>query len=297
MSSTVDATVAVDEPVEQEDCGSGEPDGAEQDALIIVGPAWAWASPGEDAATIEQPVLLRNTDEDVRRNLGRDLSDRVGEGQVAGRHQLGTELGPADLLGTDGCDVAARRQPGRVNHGRGAVGCEHHHVGAGGCLFGVRRRLRRQVEIGCARSAKAFLRSALREDTRTSNRSRTAAIAQSCAAAWTPVPMTAKERASERANVSAATPPMAPTRRGPSSFPTAIARTLPSVVEDHHLLSGLDAEAVLGPVAEPLVLQRPRGGIPTGPHRERCVPAAAQTAPLNAPRSGPHASSPRRDGA
>ena len=67
--------------------------------LLLAGPADGVAR--EDRAERGQAVLVRSTDEDVRRVVGSDLGHRVGDGQVAGRHQLWAELGASHLRGAD----------------------------------------------------------------------------------------------------------------------------------------------------------------------------------------------------
>src|ERR1039458_10794401 len=73
-----------------------------------------------------------------------------------------------------------------------------------------------------APSTNASRRAWFREKILTSLRFRTADRAHNWVAAWVPVPMMAATVAVGEANASAATVPIAPVRRGPSSFPTAI---------------------------------------------------------------------------
>src|SRR5262249_39781567 len=219
--------------VEQKGLGPGKADREEQRDRAG---RWPGDRTGADRAQGDEPFPVRRPGQDVRRVVCVDLGQGVGDQQRSGGRQIQPELRAGPLLATPAGPRGwgprgATWPPGRTQEapipGAGLLVARTPIWAPPPAALASAPAWQAPPASGRTRSANAARRAGSREYTRTSPSSRTTPSAHTWVYAWTPVPMTATVPAPGGARASAATAPIAPTRRGPRSLPMATARPGP----------------------------------------------------------------------
>ena len=166
-------------------------------------------------------------DQGVRWVVRVHLREGVGDDERGDRGEVEPELRPSLLFRAEGGDICIRFEPTGIDHRCRAARRENDNVRAVQGITGGRR--------GVARYAVQMLRplgercspsGIAGEDPHLTKVADSGECPQ-LSEAWVPAPMMAATVAAGGAKASAATAPMAPVRRGPSSLPTAMALISP----------------------------------------------------------------------